>query len=170
MGPGSGLSPLLPGTLGDSTVTVMSGKPVTPGPPWTGAWGQAPGARTALPKRARGAAGVAAFPAPAKAILIECPSRQRAPPQTPCRPFLAHTPPHASRGPCGRSMCHGSALRSAWARFALADQGRQGPASGAGGSFATGIGGCLTGVHPNLEFAAEPCARSICGSWAVTWH
>lgn len=142
MGPGSGLSPLLPGTLGDSTVTVTSGKPVTPGPPWTGAWGQAPGARTALPKRARGAAGVAAFPAPAKAVLIECPSRQRAPPQTPCQPVLA--------------------LRSAWARFALADQGRQGPASGARGSFATGIGGCLTGVHPNLEFAAEPCA--------VTWH
>lgn len=43
------------------------------------------------------------------------------------------------------------------------------PVSGAEGSFPTRIGSCLTGVHLKLEFIAKPCARGICGSWAVTW-
>lgn len=107
----------------------MSGKPVTLGPPRTGAWGQAPPCTEGSTETwGRGAAGDAAFPAPAKAVLSERPSRQRAPPpQAPPRPALARTPPHAARGPCGRSMCHGSTLRSAWAGFALADQGRAQP-------------------------------------------
>lgn len=139
----------------------MSGKLVTPGVLRTGAWGQAPGARRA--------GGLQRTP---PSCACKGPSH-RASQQaaSPSPDALLARPAHLPVPPAGWAMGRRSRLgpQGCVGRVHSCRAG-QGPAPGAEGGLATGLGAFVTGAHLQRELAAKPRARGIWGSWAVTCH